>query len=79
MNLIVEGYCKLDATGFIAEGEQKVLESIQDALFLKILFIYLRKRESTHEQWGEAEREREADSPLSRELDLGLDPRTPGS
>lgn len=33
LNLIVEGQCKLDATGFTAKGKQKVLESIQDALF----------------------------------------------
>ena len=44
-------------------------------LFLKILFIHSWERE--HEQ--EAEGKREADSPLSREPDVGLDPRTPGS
>ena len=44
---------------------------------LKIVFIYLRKRE--HEQGRGAEREAEADSPLSREPDAGLNPRTLGS
>jgi len=36
-----------------------------------------RERESTRQ--GEAEGEGEADSLLSREPDVGLDPRTPGS
>ena len=40
--------------------------------FLKILSIYLRERESEH-RWG---REGEAGSSLSREPDIGLDPRT---
>jgi len=38
--------------------------------FKKILFIYLRERK------GEGETEGEADSPLSREPDAGLNPRT---
>ena len=41
--------------------------------FLRVLFIYLRERE--HEL-GEQQREREKYSLLSRQLDLGLDPRT---
>ena len=42
--------------------------------FFKILFIYLRERE--HKQgWEEKGAEGEADSPLSREPDEGLDPR----
>jgi len=45
LNLIVEGQYKLDATGFIAEGEQKLLESIQDALFLKRFYLFMRERE----------------------------------
>ena len=40
----------------------------------KIVFIYLRERE--HEQRREAEGEGEAGSPLSREPDRGLQPRT---
>ena len=43
--------------------------------FLK---IYLREKESiyAHEQGGEAEGEGEVDSPLAREPDAGLHPRT---
>ena len=47
------------------------------------LFIYFREskraceRKSEHEQWGGVEGE--ADSPLRREPNVGLDPRTPGS
>ena len=33
-------------------------------------------REREHQWWGGAEGEREADSPLSREPDAGLHPRT---
>ena len=44
--------------------------------FFKILFI--RERAQMHKQ-GEGQRERDADSPLSREPYAGLDPRTPGS
>jgi len=43
---------------------------------LKILFVYLRERES--ESTG-VELEGEADSLLSGEADAGLDPRTPRS
>ena len=32
-----------------------------------------------HKLWGAAEGEGEAGSPLSREPDAGLDPKTPGS
>ena len=42
-------------------------------LFLKILFIYLRERAQTG---GAAYGEEEADSPLNREPNIGLDPRT---
>ena len=46
-------------------------------LFLNILFIYLteREREGTSRE-RQAERQREAVSLLSREPDVGLDPRT---
>lgn len=46
-------------------------------MFFKILLIWERE----HKQEGEAEGkgEAEADSPLRRELDLGLDSRTLGS
>jgi len=45
--------------------------------FLKMLFIHLRERERDRAEAGrEAEGEREADSPLSREPDRGLDPRS---
>ena len=37
-----------------------------------------REKERKHE-WGRAEAEGEADSPLSAEPYVGLDPRTPGS
>ena len=52
------------------------LHSSELKKFLKILLIYLREKESTQKQgWGErAEGEGEADSSLSRELDVGLDP-----
>ena len=48
--------------------------------FFLILFINLteRKREHRQEEW-QAEGAGEAGSPLSREPDAGLDPRTPGS
>ena len=51
-------------------------------MFFKILFIYQRERgrESEHRQteW-QAEAEGEADSPPSKEPDVGLDPRMLGS
>ena len=48
--------------------------------FPKIFFIYLRERESVHKQGEQqAEGEGEAGSPLGREPNAGLDPRTPGS
>jgi len=45
--------------------------------FLKILLIHLRER--AHTRWRRAEGEGEADPPLSREPNTGLDPRTLGS
>ena len=45
-------------------------------LFLKILFVYLRERESRHELGGGVEREGEEDYPLNREPNAGFDPRT---
>ena len=50
---------------------------IKNLFFLKILFTYLRE----HEWRGgaEAEREREADTPLSREPNAGLSPKIPTS
>ena len=48
--------------------------------FLKILFMYLRERERERAQaGGEAEGEGEAGSLLSREPDVGFNPRTLGS
>ena len=41
--------------------------------------FYLFIHESQREREREAEAEGEADSPLSRESNEGLDPRTPGS
>ena len=54
----------------------------KNMLYLKkyILFIYLRERKHEREKaraQGAAEGEGEADSPLSREPNVGLDPRTP--
>jgi len=46
--------------------------------FLKILFIYLRERERERAQAGGAAEE-EAGSPLSKEPNVALEPRTPGS
>ena len=47
----------------------------------KSLFIYLTEGERVreHNYQGAAEGEGEAGSPLSRELNVGFDPRTPGS
>jgi len=45
-------------------------------LFLTKDFIYLRER--AHKQ-GEGEGQREKETLLSREPNVGLDPRTPGS
>ena len=56
--------------------------SLSLSLFKNLFyFIYLRKtkRERTQPGREEAEEEGEADSPLSREPDVGLDPKTPGS
>ena len=50
-------------------------------IFISIfLRFYLFETESKRAQWwGRAEAEGEADSQLSREPDVGFDPRTPGS
>ena len=49
-------------------------------LFFLRFFIYLFVRESEHRQTErQAEAEGEAGSLLSKEPDVGLDPRTPGS
>ena len=45
---------------------------------LKILFICQKEREIEHKQ-REQQVEGEAVSPLSRDFDVGLDPRTPES
>ena len=46
---------------------------------LKILFIYLTKRELEHKQGEQqAEGKGEANFPLSRKPDVGLHPRMPG-
>ena len=56
-----------------------VKEGFQFNLFKKIFKrFYLFERERSPEGVG-AEGEREADSPLSREPNMRLDPRTPGS
>ena len=47
-------------------------------IFLKIIFIYLTAWESTSRGKGRQRERGEADSPLSRELDTGLYPRTLG-
>jgi len=48
--------------------------------FFKISFIYLRQTDRERAQAeGVAEAEREADSPLIREPNAGLDPKTLGS
>ena len=39
----------------------------------------MRERERERTSWGRAAGEEEADSPLSRKPDAGLDPRTLGS
>lgn len=52
---LLGGQDKLDATGFIDESEQKVLESIQDALFFKrVYFLFGRERESRAERSRES-------------------------
>ena len=51
-------------------------------VLLKKKFIYLRKREDEREResaWAGGGLQGEADSPLSRDPDVGLDPRTLGS
>jgi len=55
-----------------------VYPNIHKLLFFKKDFIYLFVRESEHKQW-ERQAEGEADSPRSRELAVGLDPRILGS
>ena len=47
--------------------------------FFKIIYLRERNRAHRHEQGGEAEAEGEADSLLSREPDMGLNPGIPGS
>ena len=55
-----------------------VLSNIAFCLFLfRILFIYLTEKEQEKAQAGsEAEVEGEAGFPMSRDADVGLDPRT---
>ena len=49
-------------------------------IFFKKDFIHLLERESkSRRRVAEGEREREVDSPLSTELDMGLNPKTPRS
>ena len=52
-----------------------VSERFAELFFFKILFIYLTERDHKQAE-RQAEREEEAGSPLSREPDAGLDPRT---
>uniref|UniRef100_M3XYM3 Uncharacterized protein n=1 Tax=Mustela putorius furo TaxID=9669 RepID=M3XYM3_MUSPF len=53
-----------------------ILGSPPDVDEYQILFIHLRERQSTSRETGRGEGE--ADSPLSREPDVGLNPRTLG-
>ena len=55
------------------ESAQFTLQTFSIYLF-EIVLIYLRERKIEYKQKWEAEGE--ADSPLSREPDVGLDPRT---
>ena len=52
--------------------------SFQYNLFTNV-FIFLTKRERAQVGEWQIEAEGEADSPLSRDTDVGLDPRTLGS
>ena len=45
-------------------------------LFSRFYYLFERERERTHKSGGEGERPE--NSPLSREPNAGLDPRTPG-
>ena len=56
----------------------KVQESIK-TFFLKISFIYLRESKGEHTGWGGGEGRGEAGSLLSKEPNMGLDPRMLGS
>ena len=49
-------------------------DGLLKSFLFKILFIYLRERKIEHKWQGEGEEEGEADSPLSKELNAGLDP-----
>ena len=64
-------FAKVDVSTKFYVGYLLGVTLINHIYFLKD-FIYLRKRE--HEQGGGAEREGEADSPLSREPNVGLIP-----
>ena len=52
---------------------------LQHTFFKKILFIYSRLRERESMNRDKGKREGEVDFLLSREPDVGLDPRTPRS
>ena len=47
--------------------------------FVLFLFSFIWKREGEHEEGEGAEEEEEADSPMSREPNVRLDPRILGS
>ena len=67
--MIVGGGREVVVLKFPSNRKGKTIRNFENVIFLKILFIYLREREKKR-GWGDA------DSPLSTEPDLGLDPRT---
>ena len=52
---------------------------IKVSLFFKTICMSVFERERVLTRWGGAEGAGETDSPLSGDLDAGLDPRTPRS
>ena len=58
----------------LAVSEHRLWGSTRIFIFLRILFIYLRERVGAGLGAG-AEEDREADSPLRRKPNTGLDPR----
>ena len=57
---------------------QKVFFLLCFVLFLKIIYLFIYQRQWAQAEW-QAEAEGEAGSLLSKEPDVGLDPRTLGS
>ena len=54
------------------------LSSSSSFFFLKDFYLFARERDHKYAM-RQAEAERETGSPLSKEPDAGLEPRTPGS